>query len=643
MRDRPRLLAALCAAPASSIADSSLPLGREPDRPRPTGRAIVLLDRRGERIRPVLDRSGLRPEVAIPQVGVAAVEPAGDRGVASVRRELRGNPAVAGVEPEYLRTARLIPDDPAYSAPDPLAPHGDTYQWHLRDERFPRAWNRSTGAGARLAVIDTGVDGGNPDLGSRIVAAVDQDGRVDSRPATVDEDGHGTHVAGLACATGDNGYGGASSGFGCELIVEKTDLSDASIANSIIDAARRGADVINMSFGGPGASQAIEDAVRFAWKRDVVMVAAASNENTIHQGLPARALQPKGTGPMLHRGKGLVVTAAQYGGSRAWFRPGKGKGVSLAAYGAASASPANPGLFSNFPSNVTLLDTGIPAARASVPLPHELRGRHPIRLHRGDEHGGAPGGGRRCADPRPQARHRRKARDRDPQAEGRGERVPGRPRVGVLDAGAATPFPVGVRKRTWRWWQRNLGRLRPCAGSSPLALSASRRSSAIELSILLGDHADVVHRVVVGEQPEVDAAVVAHDRDRERVVLGKERDGEHVLELATEHVERNLGARDIGDDQVEEAGREVEPRRLREQCGRGEVVEPGDHLRAERLLAGLDALHRLANRLEAADRVLDVDRERPANRRDAIAEVTVLVLGSDADRDERSQLQPLRF
>jgi serine protease len=320
----------------------------------------VLLDRPAERIRTVLDRSGLRPEVAIPQVGVAAVEPAGDRGVASVRHELRGDPAVAGVEPEYRRTARLVPDDPAYSAPDAFAPQGDTYQWHLRDERFPRAWNRSTGAGARLAVIDSGVDGGNPDLGSRIVAAVDQDGRVDSGPATVDEDGHGTHVAGLACATGDNGYGGASSGFGCELIVEKTDLGDASIVNSIIDATRRGADVINMSFGGPGASQAIEDAVSFAWKRDVVMVAAASNENTIHQGLPARALQPKGTGPMIRRGKGLVVTAAEYGGSRAWFRPGKGKGVSLAAYGAASASPANPGLFSNFPSNLTLLDTGIP-------------------------------------------------------------------------------------------------------------------------------------------------------------------------------------------------------------------------------------------------------------------------------------------
>ena len=65
-------------------------------------------------------------------------------------------------------------------------------------------------------MIDTGVDGGNPDLGSRIVAAVDQDGRVDSRPATVDEDGHGTHVAGsrarpVTTATAELRAGSAAS------------------------------------------------------------------------------------------------------------------------------------------------------------------------------------------------------------------------------------------------------------------------------------------------------------------------------------------------------------------------------------------------------------------------------------------------
>jgi subtilisin family serine protease len=165
-------------------------------------------------------------------------------------------------------------------------------------------------------------------------------------------------VSGLACATGENGYGGASSSFGCGLIVEKSDLTDASIAHAIVDSTDRGADAITMSFGGPGRSRTLENAVRYAWRRDVVLVAAASNENTKNQGFPARLLQPNGTGQRLHRGKGLVVTAAEYDGTRAFFRPGRGKGISLAAYGAASAS--KPGIFSSFPENPTELEAGIP-------------------------------------------------------------------------------------------------------------------------------------------------------------------------------------------------------------------------------------------------------------------------------------------
>ena len=75
----------------------------------------------------------------------------------------------------------------------------------------------------------------------------------------------------------------------------------------------------------------------------------------------------------------------------------------------------------------------------------------------------------------------------------------------------------------------------------------------------VGDRVDVLHRVVVGEQAEVDAAVVAHDRDRERVVLGQKRDREDVLELTAEYVERDLRAGDVGHDQVEQPGREVDP------------------------------------------------------------------------------------
>ena len=67
------------------------------------------------------------------------------------------------------------------------------------------------------------------------------------------------------------------------------------------------------------------------------MVAAASNEDTKRQGIPAGLLQPNGTGPKLEKGRGLVVTAAEFDGSRAWFEPGHGKGISRR-----GSSPTSP-------------------------------------------------------------------------------------------------------------------------------------------------------------------------------------------------------------------------------------------------------------------------------------------------------------
>src|SRR4051794_2895480 len=66
------------------------------------------------------------------------------------------------------------------------------------------------------------------------------------------------------------------------------------------------------------------------------------------------------------------------------------------------------------------------------------------------------------------------------------------------------------------------------------------------------DRVDVGHGVVIGEQAEVDLAVVAHDRDRQGVVLGQEGDRHDLLHLAPEQVERELRSWHIGHDQVEE-------------------------------------------------------------------------------------------
>ena len=326
----------------------------------------------------MLDRSGYSRVRSIPELGAVVVRPAPGQSLAQARRELKADPATRRVELEHYRALRYLPDDPALATHDPRAPSNDFYQWNLRQERFGSAWNRTRGRRAKLAVIDTGIDGMHFDLERRITYSKGYDYpdcggllEPDCTGARHDEVGHGTHVAGLACGAGDNGVGVAGAAFKCKLMVEKAsnteNLDDSVIARSITDATNHGADVINMSFGGPGSSGVITRALNYAYHHDVVLVAAASNSDTTHQGTPASHLQPNGTGDRLGSGKGLVVTAAGHNDRRAWFAPGRGTGISLAAYGSASAAcqlRSDCGIFSTFPDNTTSIETGSPVSGA---------------------------------------------------------------------------------------------------------------------------------------------------------------------------------------------------------------------------------------------------------------------------------------
>ena len=256
----------------------------------------------------------------------------------------------------------LTPDDPGLLTL--AAAGGGTTslpdQWWAPQSGFLSAWDLVDGTGATVAVIDTGVDGSHPEIAPVLRAAVDQDSDPSRGPATVDENGHGTHVASIACAAPGNGVGIAGAGYGCGLIVEKTDLTDASIAASIRDAVDRGADAINMSFGTDDdrvASRDVVDAIDHAYARGVVLVAAAADRPVREQGAPANILQPRGTGPDITAGKGLTVTAATSDDARAPFA-GRGSEISLAAYGAVAADRGSPGLLGAFPSNSTVLERG---------------------------------------------------------------------------------------------------------------------------------------------------------------------------------------------------------------------------------------------------------------------------------------------
>lgn len=346
---RARLLVASVAAAAALVLAPQAPGA-------PTGRLLVLLEP-SEAPRAsaaaVLARAGARPAgPRVPQIGLLTV-----RAAPGVAAALRADPAVASVQAEGRMTLRATANDPALTRAETASgtPPGTPQQWPAARQRFDRAWDFTTGAGALVGVIDTGVDGAHREFAGKVAAAVDQDS-ASSTPGT-DEEGHGTHVASLACAATNNAVGIAGAGRDCRLIVEKTDLTDASIAASIVDAANRGAHAINMSFGDEGNRppvQALVAAIDYARARNVVLVAAARDDQRQEdQGQPANLLQPTGTGPSAAPTRGLTVTASSFQDRN----PGTGAGsqISMAAAGAFAsfddtASPGPPGLLGVAPA-----------------------------------------------------------------------------------------------------------------------------------------------------------------------------------------------------------------------------------------------------------------------------------------------------
>ena len=257
---------------------------------------------------------------------------------------------MVAVEPEAQHSLRGVPNDPAMSQVDPLL--GDAYQWYLHRQGFPAAWDLSRGAGTVVGIIDSGIDSAHPDLGPKIKSAHDHDATT---TGTGDEIGHGTHVSGLACGVPDNGFGIAGAGLDCQVVLEKSDLTSSSVIASLVDAARLGAKVINMSFGGGRLSGGETRALNYALRKDVVLIAAAADEPIPEQGHPAKDLQPTGTGRKISEGKGLVITAADRTGARAPFA-GRGSQISMAAMG--DTGTRGTGIFSTFPANPTQIETG---------------------------------------------------------------------------------------------------------------------------------------------------------------------------------------------------------------------------------------------------------------------------------------------
>lgn len=153
----------------------------------------------------------------------------------------------------------------------------------------PAAWARSVGAGVTVAVVDTGIDPKHPELEGRVRLGTDFTfdpgwlGRRKDKDAALDDHGHGTHVAGIVGAAMGNGVGIAGVAPGVSLLGVKALNAQGKgsqwlVLKGVAHAVASGAQVVNLSLGGPIASSVERRFYEAVVRSGALLVAAAGNE-----------------------------------------------------------------------------------------------------------------------------------------------------------------------------------------------------------------------------------------------------------------------------------------------------------------------------------------------------------------------------
>jgi subtilisin family serine protease len=192
--------------------------------------------------------------------------------------EIEALPGVEGAYPNYMRHACIVPNDSLYGLQKPY--------YKLLD--MEKVWDIETGSKSVLvAVIDTGVDPNHPEIKANLVIPginVVGDG-AEEPDYIMDDSGHGTAVAGVIGAIGNNAQGVAGMAWNVRILPIRACWGE-NLACSIwdeveaIDKAREaGADIINMSIGGFGTITLEENAATAAWNAGASLFAAAGNKS----------------------------------------------------------------------------------------------------------------------------------------------------------------------------------------------------------------------------------------------------------------------------------------------------------------------------------------------------------------------------
>jgi thermitase len=229
-------------------------------------------------------------------LGARVVSTSGDP--AAVASALRARPGVEYAEVDRPMQVFATPNDSRFADLYGLNNTGQTGGTADADIDAPEGWDVagmsafSATGGAKVGIVDTGITQTHEDLAGKTADCGQSVGGAIAAGACIDDNGHGTHVAGTIAGVANNGVGIAGVAFNSPLAICKAlsgplgQGTTADVASCITWLTDRGARIISMSLGG-GPSTTLLNAVRYATDRDVLVVAAAGNDGNATLNYPA--------------------------------------------------------------------------------------------------------------------------------------------------------------------------------------------------------------------------------------------------------------------------------------------------------------------------------------------------------------------
>jgi thermitase len=279
------------------------------------GRILVTSEERAPAgaVREITRDNGAEVEETLPRSDLSVIDLPGDLSVDEAVELYEDSPGVEYAEPDYLLYPQEIPNDPSFPKMHNLNNVGQQFGKPDSDIDAPDAWNATTGDDTVVAVIDTGVDLKHPDLNGNIWTNPDEvpnnnidddaNGYVDdvhgwdfvNDDASVfdgSSDGHGTHVAGIIAAEGDNNAGVTGVNWEARIMPLKFIGQGGTVSDAVaaLDyAVREGARISNNSYGYYDScngcyARTLRDAIQRADQSDHLFVAAAGNGGRDYTG-----------------------------------------------------------------------------------------------------------------------------------------------------------------------------------------------------------------------------------------------------------------------------------------------------------------------------------------------------------------------